>query len=281
MYQQLGISERVELLAKKAENEKAENENYSVTVDKNDKYGVINKEGDILIENKYNYIQYLYDNYFIVGGETGKSGIINEKGEENKYGVINKEGDILIENKYNYIQYLYDNYFIVGGETGKSGIINEKGEEILPIKYEVIQKLDKNDIVQAMIGNVLELYSKDMKNIVSMENGKLEINDEYIKVYSSNQTTYVSNDGTLKTNFEIFDNNIFASEREGKWGFVDKDNNVVVDYQYDKVTEVNELGFAGIKKYGKWGVIDGKANIILEPTYKQVIRQHMLATMEL
>ena len=200
---------------------KTENENYSVTVDKNDKYGVINKEGDILIENKYNYIQYLYDNYFIVGGE-----------------------------------------------TGKSGIINEKGEEIRPIKYEVIQKLDKNDIVQAMIGNVLELYSKDMKNIVSMENGKLEINDEYIKVYSSNQTTYVSNDGTLKTNFEIFDNNIFASEREGKWGFVDKDNNVVVDYQYDKVTEVNELGFAGIKKDGKWGVIDGKANIILEPTYK-------------
>jgi len=200
---------------------KTENENYNITVDKNDKYGVINKDGNILIGNKYNYIQYLYDNYFIVGGE-----------------------------------------------TGKSGIINDKGEEILTIKYEVIQKLDKNNIVQAMVGNVLELYSKEMNNIVSMENGKIEINDNYIKVYSSNQTTYVSNDGTLKTNFEIFNNNIFASEREGKWGFVDKDNNVVVDYQYDKVTEVNELGFAGIKKDGKWGVIDGKANIILEPIYK-------------
>lgn len=200
---------------------KTENENYNITVDKNDKYGVINKDGNILIGNKYNYIQYLYDNYFIVGGE-----------------------------------------------TGKSGIVNDKGEEILPIKYEVIQKLDKNNIVQAMVGNVLELYSKEMNNIVSMENGKIEINDEYIKVYSNNQTTYVSNDGTLKTNFEIFNNNIFASVREGKWGFVDKDNNVVVDYQYDKVTEVNELGFAGIKKDGKWGVIDGKANIILEPTYK-------------
>lgn len=188
--------------------------------------------------------------------------------KNDKYGVINKDGNILIGNKYNYIQYLYDNYFIVGGETGKSGIINDKGEEILPIKYEVIQKLDKNNIVQAMVGNVLELYSKEMNNIVSMENGKIEINDEYIKVYSNNQTTYVSNDGTLKTNFEIFNNNIFASEREGKWGFVNKDNNVVVDYQYDKVTEVNELGFAGIKKDGKWGVIDGKANIILEPTYK-------------
>ena len=200
---------------------KTENENYNITVDKNDKYGVINKDGNILIGNKYNYIQYLYDNYFIVGGE-----------------------------------------------TGKSGIINDKGEEILPIKYEVRQKLYKNNIVQAMVGNVLELYSKEMNNIVSMENGKIEINDEYIKVYSNNQTTYVSNDGTLKTNFEIFNNNIFASEREGKWGFVNKDNNVVVDYQYDKVTEVNELGFAGIKKDGKWGVIDGKANIILEPTYK-------------
>ena len=46
-----------------------------------------------------------------------------------------------------------------------------------------------------------------------------------------------------------------------------KNNNVKIDYQYDKVTELNELGFAGIKKDGKWGVIDKEGNIILEPTY--------------
>ena len=29
-----------------------------------------------------------------------------------------------------------------------------------------------------------------------------------------------------------------------------------------KVTELNELGFAGIKKEGKWGVIDKDGNVI-------------------
>ena len=72
----------------------------------------------------------------------------------------------------------------------------------------------------------------------------------------------------VKPDFEIFpENTLFASEKDGKWGFVDKNNNVKIDYQYDKVTELNELGFAGIKKDGKWGVIDKDGNIILEPTY--------------
>ncbi len=185
-----------------------------------------------------------------------------------KYGVISKDGNTLIENKYNYIQYLYDNYFIVGGDSGKSGIVNDKGEEILSANYEVIQKLDNSDIIQAMAGNVLELYNKQMSKIISMEDGKLDIKNNYIKVYSATQTAYVSLDGSIKTDFEIFPENIlFASEKDGKWGFVDKNNNVKIDYQYDKVTELNELGFAGIKKDGKWGVIDKEGNIILEPTY--------------
>ena len=185
-----------------------------------------------------------------------------------KYGVISKDGNTLIENKYNYIQYLYDNYFIVGGDSGKSGIVNDKGEEILSANYEVIQKLDNSDIIQAMAGNVLELYNKQMSKIISMEDGKLDIKDNYIKVYSATQTAYVSLDGSIKTDFGIFPENIlFASEKDGKWGFVDKNNNVKIDYQYDKVTELNELGFAGIKKDGKWGVIDKEGNIILEPTY--------------
>lgn len=98
-----------------------------------------------------------------------------------KYGVISKDGNTLIENKYNYIQYLYDNYFIVGGDSGKSGIVNDKGEEILSANYEVIQKLDNSDIIQAMAGNVLELYNKQMSKIISMEDGKLDIKNNYIK----------------------------------------------------------------------------------------------------
>lgn len=258
---------------------------------KDNKYGVTDLNGKQILNIEYDQIQ-IPGNY-IIAIKNGNSETFDLSGtkQENlqftnimmtnnenynisidtndKYGVISKDGTTIIENKYNYIQYLFANYFIVGGDSGKSGIINDKGEELLPINYEVIQKIDNSDIIQAMTGNTLELYNKQISKIVSMENGKLDINNNYIKVYSTTQTEYVGLDGSLKSDFDIFpDNTLFASEKDGMWGFVDKNNNIKVNYQYEKVTELNELGFAGIKKDGKWGVIDKNGNVILEPTYE-------------
>ena len=258
---------------------------------KDNKYGVTDLNGKQILNIEYDQIQ-IPGNY-IIAIKNGNSETFDLSGtkQENlqftnimmtnnenynisidtndKYGVISKDGTTIIENKYNYIQYLFANYFIVGGDSGKSGIINDKGEELLPINYEVIQKIDNSDIIQAMTGNTLELYNKQISKIVSMENGKLDINNNYIKVYSTTQTEYVGLDGSLKSDFDIFpDNTLFASEKDGMWGFVDKNNNIKVNYQYEKVTELNELGFAGIKKDGRWGVIDKNGNVILEPTYE-------------
>ena len=55
--------------------------------------------------------------------------------------------------------------------------------------------------------------------------------------------------------------------KKGKWGFVDKSGNVKVDYQYDRVTEFNEYGFAGFLKDKKWGVLNKDGSVLVEPTY--------------
>ena len=258
---------------------------------KDNKYGVTDLNGKQILNTEYDQIQ-IPGNYILayksgnletynVSGEKQEnslySNIINTSNENykitvdynNKYGVITKDNQQIISNQYNFIQYLYDNYFIVGSEDGKAGIINDKSEIVVPIKYEIIQKIENSDIIQAVNGNVLELYNKQLEKIIEMQDGKLDIQDNYVKIYSDTETQFVGKDGTLKTDFEIFPNNtLFASEKDGKWGFVDKNNNAKVDYIYDKVTEVNELGFAGIKKDGKWGVIDKNGNIILEPVYE-------------
>ena len=44
--------------------------------------------------------------------------------------------------------------------------------------------------------------------------------------------------------------------------------NVIVDYIYDMVTDVNKYGYAGIKQNGKWGVIDRLGKVKVEPTYE-------------
>ena len=38
--------------------------------------------------------------------------------------------------------------------------------------------------------------------------------------------------------------------------------------KYDKVTEFNEYGYAGIKKDEKWGVVDKNGNVVVDPIYE-------------
>ena len=91
----------------------------------------------------------------------------------------------------------------------------------------------------------------------------------YIKIYNNNEIKYVTFDGKEIKNTELFTNNkIFADKKENKWGFVDKNGQVVIDYKYDDVTELNEYGFAGIKKDGLWGIVNENGNIVVEPKYK-------------
>ena len=62
-------------------------------------------------------------------------------------------------------------------------------------------------------------------------------------------------------------NTLFLDKKDNKYGYLDKDGNVVVEYIYDDATEQNKYGFVAVKKDGKWGVINNKGEIVQEPTY--------------
>ena len=67
---------------------------------------------------------------------------------------------------------------------------------------------------------------------------------------------------------EIYPNNqIYASKKDGKWGLIDNSGNVVVDYQYDMVTEQNG-NVAGIKKDGKWQIVNTEGKAISDKQYE-------------
>ena len=81
-------------------------------------------------------------------------------------------------------------------------------------------------------------------------------------MYNEEETKYISLEGKEVTNTEVFTNNkIFAKKQDNKWGFVDASGTKIIDFKYDKVTEVNNYGFAGIKQNEKWGVIDADGKI--------------------
>ena len=261
-------------------------------VTKSLKQGVVNKQGKKILDTEYdsillseNRIDVTKDNEIIVldinGNKNDNTEYINylktqnenyiiTVNKDNKYGVQDKKGNILIKNNYQYIEYAYSKYFIVINE-GKAGILNDEGKAQVDFIYDIIQKIDKTNIMQAInfIDNTIDIYDINSKKTVSMKNASIYIEDNYVEILSDTNREYLNKDGKVLSNKELFaENTLFASLKDGKWGFVDKSGKTVIDYKYEMVTEIDKYGFAGIKENGLWGVIDSDGNIIVEPSYK-------------
>lgn len=186
-----------------------------------------------------------------------------------EYKIINNETGNVISNEYSYIQYLFNKYFIAQKDS-LLGIIDCDGNVIVDFKYNVIQSIYGYNVVQMLDDNgTTILLNENMQEVLKMKNAIIFTYDEYIKVFSDTDIKYVDKNGKILENAEVFNKNELLSYSEnGKWGFKDKNGNIVVKATYEMVTEFNEYGFAGVKSNGKWGVISKDGSIIKEPIYE-------------
>lgn len=261
-------------------------------VKKDTQYGIYDIKGKNIIPVEYDYIlvqgNYIYAEvadeikYFNISGEhieelkfSSIVSTVNDKyyiaiDENGNYGVIDEKQKILVESTYSYIDYAFENYFIALRD-GKLGIIDETNNILVEFKYDVLQCINGTQVIQGQISDIdtVDIYSKQIKKVASVENAVINVKKDYIEVYSEKSTKYFDFEGNEKTNTQVLkENELFAIEENGKWGMTDKYGNVVVECIYDKVTELNEYGFAGIKLDGKWGVIDKIGQVVLEPVYE-------------
>ncbi len=266
-------------------------------VEKSKKYGIVDIEGNKLVDIKYSQIdvsgKYLYaklkdgtvDVLDVKGNKAditsdearievndGKY-IITIQNIDNKtmYGVLDENAKRLIESKYTYMKYLFEDYFIACNIDGKLGIINSKDETKVDFVYDSIQKLRNCNLLQANVTseNKLVIYSEKLEKISENINSELSYEGEYIKVSNQEKNVYIDKTGKITTSKEIYINStLFPISQDLKWGFEDKDSQIKVECIYDQVTEFNEYGFAGIMKDGKWGVIDNTGKVVIEPTYE-------------
>ncbi len=113
------------------------------------------------------------------------------------------------------------------------------------------------------------MYNNKMVQQVSIKNAVLYTYENYIKLLSNTDMKYLNNDGNLISNKEIFtQNSAFSYNKNGKWGFINKEDKIIVEAKYDIVTEFNSYGYAGICIDNKWGVVNKNGEIIVEPSYK-------------
>lgn len=221
----------------------------TLTVERNDKYGVINMKGESIIQIQYKGIRYngIYicaktyedDIYFNSKGENIENNFVGMKSisdlglfittnDNNLYGLMDKDGKVIVDNTYLYIDYAFDKYFVAFKEGKGHGVIDKAGNTIVEFEYDIFSKVGDKDLLKAVKmgkdGDTTTIFSKTLKKITSMKAMAINIDDNYVEVYNNEQRVFIDNNGEVKTSKELFNTNkLFASNSNGKWGFETKE----------------------------------------------------------
>lgn len=263
--------------------------NKLLIVQKNNSYGVYDLNGKNIIPIDYDsiaiagqYIDGTKDEQTVIFDSKGnnidtdissldkvsdKYSIIIDK--DNNYNILDSNGNKLLNEKYSYIEFFNNDLFIATKNSG-AGVINANGKVVIPLEYSTMKKITGSNCLEATMvdNNKISIVSGEGKIGEGIENAISSLENNYIKVISANDVKYFTLEGKETSYKELFpDNEIYAIKQNGKWGFKDKSDKVIVECKYDFVTEQNG-GFVGVKQDGKWGVLDTKGNFVKEPSYK-------------
>ena len=213
------------------------NEKYKIRInnEKGTKYGVINKEGKKLIEEKYNYIEYLYDNYFMVSNENGKLGIVDDKGK------------IKIQPENDSLQRIQDTNLI------QTTLVEGK---ITQIYEKTMQKICEmqNAIIEVQ-KNYVKIYNEEQTRYFDKEGKELKNTEVYpdnklfVKV-ENNQYGFTDSSGKIVVDckydkvYEFNSYGFAAVKKDGKWGAINEQGKEVISPIYD-IKEQGEPFFIG------------------------------------
>ena len=257
------------------------------------KYGIVNYSNTLVLDAIYDGIEKIYGNDLYVVDKEGKQVVVDKEGKEvlngdynkvvailknqnegiifekdGKYGIMNFSGEKIIDNTYEELKEAKAGIFIAK-QDGKYGVIDLQKNQKVEFKYTSIIYNEKADIYIAetenfnneLLNNSFEVKQTGILTELDTEKGYIELKqDDSYKYYD-----FKFAEKDIK---EIYSNNtLYLSKKDGKYGFVDKQGNVVVDYIYDDATKQNQYGYSAIKKDGKWGSIDNKGNVVAQPTY--------------
>lgn len=256
-------------------------------------YGIVDSSKKVILQNQYQEIEKIYGNDLYVVTQDGKQKVVNNNGEDiltqgfeqiagilktkdqgviyisnGKYGVMNLAGEVNIEAQYDNLVEAKANVFIATKE-GKQGIVDIDNNEKVPFQYQNISYNETGDIYIAED----ESYNSNILNNnfdVQQTGILIEINTTagYFELRQNDEYKYYNFKFEERDKTQILTNNtLYLDKKDNKYGYVDKDGNVVVEYIYDDATEQNEYGFSAVKKDGKWGAINNKGEVVQEPTY--------------
>ena len=232
--------------------------NDTYVVKKDSKYALVQKDGTELAATGFDEIKQILKN--------SENGIIFTKG--NLYGVMKTTGEITIEPTYEELKEAKSG-ILIAKQSGKYAIMDLEKNNKTEFKYTSINYDEKADMYIAED----ETFNNEVldSNFEVKLSGILIDKDSekgYIQIKQGEEYKYYNFKFEEKTEKDIYPSRtLYLSKKDGKYGFVDAEGNVVVEYKYDDATSQNTYGYSAVKLNGKWGCIDNKGVLVQDTTY--------------
>lgn len=191
----------------------------------NDSAGLVNSMGEFVLE---------LDDIRLAGGH---GFWVSTK--DNKQAMINADGKLVTEYKYKHIAASNYGEFTVYYIGNKQGIIDLEGNEMTPAEYDYLMPL--------INGFVSAYYVKDGSRMHGCLNGKGEI---VIPFEYDNEIRFLEG--------------LAFVEKDGKCGFINEQNEIVIDFilDWDRNSHFDESGTAKVKLNGEFVTINRKGEIV-------------------
>ena len=202
---------------------KTDNENYFITVDRNDTYRIVDKDENVIIDNNYSYIEHISGEYFIVA-------------KDGKNGIIDLTGKSLVDLKYSSI------YEIQGTNLLQAEINNNKTVSLINSDMEIIKTMD-NAIVEKK-DNYIIMYSEDEFTYYDFNGNEKSAKDLFPnnKLFAkriNDKWGFVDVEGNLKVQNEyemVTDFNEYGYagiKQDGKWGVINQEGEIITKPIYE------------------------------------------------
>jgi len=268
-------------------------------IKQNDKYGLINAKGKIVVKPQWDYI-------------LGESEGVYPVEFDSLWGYIDRKGKVIIEPNYWDVDFFDEGYACVGNSNEMYGFINTKGDTVIDFKYNesfggfsqgladvtindscgYINK--KGEIVIPLIYETCYPFLCELAVIWTFDGEQKIINQkgetfEYVeekhkdkKLWSLN--TYAGafktesgrgrlnakGDTIIPPNYlstgNLSDRMHIIQAKNKKWGAYDEKGNLVIEPQFDDLWHFYE-GVANFSLSGKYGYVNKKGEIVIDPKF--------------
>ena len=237
---------------------------------KNEKWGYMDSHGNVIIQPKYDYADFFYEN-------TAKVGI--KKREENwpKYGRIDSTEKVVIPISYDSVSDFSDGMFLVSIESSAVTdapvwfYMNENGNTLLRLNYwraSVFQEgLARVSPGIAPTSGFIDIRGNFVIGLEIAYYGDFCEGLAYeCKDYPTGKYCFINREGVVEID-AVYDHALSFSEgyaavqMDGKWGYINKEGETMIPFQFDGAGSFSE-GIAVVKIENNLGYISKEGEMI-------------------